>query len=80
MRFKDLAAAELPVDLQSEVDRLLDIKMNTPEIKMIPRVDAINKYLDESIEEISLLIATLDESSDKSWEALNSLFLSTITE
>lgn len=80
MRFKDLASAELPVDLQSEVDRLLDIKMNTPEIKMIPRVDAINKYLDESIDEISSLIATLDEVSDKSWEALNSLFLSTITE
>ena len=47
---------------------------------MIPRVDAINKYLDESIDEISSLIATLDEVSDKSWEALNSLFLSTITE
>ena len=80
MRFTDLASAELPVDLQSEVDRLLNIKMNTPEIKMIPRVDAINKYLDESIEEISSLIATLNEASDKSWEALNSLFLSTITE
>ena len=80
MRFKDLASAELPVGLQSEVDHLLNIKMNAPEIKMIPRVDAINKYLDVSIEEISSLIATLDEDSDKSWEALNSLFLSTITE
>lgn len=80
MRFKDLAAAELPVDLQSEVDRLLDIKMNTPEIEMVPRVDAINKYLDKSIEDISSLIATLDEVSDKSWETLNSIFLSTITE
>lgn len=80
MRFKDLAAAELPVDLQSEVDRLLDIKMNTPEIEMVPRVDAINKYLDTSIEDISSLIATLDEVSDKSWETLNSIFLSTITE
>ena len=83
---------ELPIDDTLDINgwdiaktlrllyRLLNIKMNTPEIKMIPRVDAINKYLDESIDEISSLIATLDEVSDKSWEALNSLFLSTITE
>lgn len=54
--------------------------MNSPEIKMIPRVDAINKYLDESIEEVSRLIATLKEPSGKSWEPLNALFLSIIAE
>lgn len=80
MKFKELAAAELPGKLQSDVDRLLDIKMHSPEIKMIPRVDAINRYLDDSIEEISSLIAELDESSEKSWEALNRLFLSTVKE
>lgn len=78
MRFKDLAATELPAELQSEVDRLLDIKMNSPEIKMIPRVDIINRFLDNSIEEITSLIATLDDASDKSWEKLNRLFLSTV--
>ncbi len=80
MRFKELAAAELPVELQGEVDRLLDIKINSPEIKMIPRVDVINRYLDESIEEISRHIIALEEPSRKSWDALNSLFLSTIVE
>lgn len=80
MRFTELAAAELPAELKDEVDRLLDIKMNSPEIKMIPRVDAINRYLDESIEEISRSILTLDESSRKSWDRLNDLFLSIVAE
>lgn len=78
MKFNELVAAELPAELQSEVDYLLDIKMNSPEIKTIPRVDAVNKYLDESIEEISSLISELKEPQKNSWEPLDKLFLSTI--
>lgn len=78
MPFKDLAAAELPDALRGDVDRLLEIKMTSPEIKMIPRVDAINRYLDSSIDEIGSLVTTLEESSEKSWDALNAIFLSVI--
>lgn len=78
MRFTELVSAELPKTLQLEVDALLDIKMNSPEIKMIPRVNRINDYLDKSIDEVSELIATKQVALVKNWDALNELFLSTI--
>lgn len=46
MLFSELAAAELPEYLREDVDRLLFLKMNAPEIKEIPRIDSINEYLD----------------------------------
>ena len=78
MKFTELVLAELPKDLQAEIDSLLDIKMNSPEIKTVPCVDPINDYLDKSIVEVSGLIAKMQESPDKSWDALNELFLSTV--
>ena len=80
MRFDELSAAELPDELEYEVSKLLDIKKNCPEIMTIPRVDVVNKYLDESIEEIGGLISAQTEPSQKSWEALNELFLSAVWE
>ena len=51
--------SELPKELVPEVEKLLDLKMNSPEIKEIPRVDRINKYLNESIEEIKFKLKSV---------------------
>ncbi|MCD7823121.1 MAG: nucleotidyltransferase domain-containing protein [Oscillospiraceae bacterium] len=80
MLFEELVKAELPEELKDDVDRLLDIKMNSPEIKMIPRVDVINSYLGESIDEVKRIILSMDEPANRSWDSLNQFFLSEISE
>lgn len=78
MRFTELMESELDINLKPEVDRLLDIKMNSPEQELIPRVDKINLYLDLSIEEIGNLITKLPEKPQNEWNELNRLFLDII--
>ncbi len=75
MLFKELMDAELPQELKKEVDELLDLKMKSPEIKQIPRVDKINEYLDKSIEEVKEIVTCLNETAAPDWENLNEIFL-----
>lgn len=75
MLFRDLVDSELEDSLKPAVDRLLDLKMNAPEIKSIPRVDEINHYLDESIEAVKAQIAAFPSEHRPEWEPLNQLFL-----
>ena len=70
--------SELPKELVPEVEKLLDLKMNSPEIKEIPRVDRINKYLNESIEEIKFKLKSVGENKEVQWEELNKVFLEEI--
>ena len=49
--------------------------MNAPEIKEIPRVEELNRYLDESIRSVREQIAALPFEDKPGWEALNSFFL-----
>lgn len=78
MLFSELASAELPEYLRPEIDRLLELKMNSPEVKEIPRINALNEYLDRTIAEIKGKIAEIEDSSS-SWEKLNTLFQNTIS-
>lgn len=72
--------SELPKELVPEVEKLLDLKMNSPEIKEIPRVDRINKYLNESIEEIKVKLKSVGENKEVQWEELNKMFLEEVGE
>ena len=76
MLFSELVEAELDPVLLPDVNRLLDLKMNAPEIKTIPRIESINRYLDSSIEEVRSRIVQLPEDASHGWEELNQLFLS----
>ncbi len=78
MLFDDLVAAELDPPLKPEIERLLDIKMNAPELKLIPRIDSINHYLDESIEAVELAVEQVADEERNDWSELNSLFLKII--
>ena len=75
MLFSELAAAELPEELRPEVDALLRLKTESPEIKEIPRIEALNHYLDESIEDIKERISAITEERNPGWDELNRLFL-----
>lgn len=74
MLFSELMESELMPALRPEVDRLLALKMNSPEIRMIPRIKALNEYLDSSIQEIDRAISSLPAEPKIGWEGLNELF------
>ena len=76
MLFSELMDAELNPVLLPDVNRLLDLKMNAPEIKTIPKIESINHYLDSSIEEVRSRIVQLQEDTNHGWEELDQLFLS----
>ena len=78
MRFSELVDAELEDSLKPVVERLLDLKMNAPEIKEIPRVEEINVYLDRAIEALKNEIAAFPAEHRADWDPLNQLFLNTL--
>lgn len=80
MRFSELMEAELDEALKPAVERLLDLKMNAPEIKEIPKVVEINRYLDESIESLKEQIAAYPAEHHPQWAPLNELFLTVLKE
>ena len=75
MLFSELLKAELPVELIDVVNQLLELKMNSPEVKLIKRISEINEYLDESIPRIKRAVRLLEDSLTPDWNELNQLFL-----
>lgn len=75
MLFSELMEAELDPVLLPDVNRLLDLKMNAPEIKTIPKIESINRYLDSSFEEVRCRIVQMPEDADHGWEKLDQFFL-----
>ena len=61
--------------LKETAKSLLDLKMNSPEVKEIPRIDILNGYLDESIDEVKALVEQYPREVVKDWDELNRLFL-----
>jgi hypothetical protein len=76
MLFADLVKEKLPDDIKPEVERLLALKINSPEIKMIERVGKINDYLENSIEKIKNILSALPAEYNKGWDDLNEMFMS----
>ena len=78
MLFSELMKAELPEELTNTVNQLLELKINSPEVKLIPRISELNEYLDESILKIKATVKALDDGSLPDWDELNQLFLQEI--
>ena len=78
MLFSDLVKSELPDDLSETVCQLLDLKMNSPEIKEIPRIDQLNRYLDAGIGNVKEQIEKLPDAPVQDWNELNELFFSVL--
>ena len=78
MLFSELLKAELPVELIDVVNQLLELKMNSPEVKLIKRISEINEYLDESIPRIKRAVRLLEDSLTPDWNELNQVFLQSL--
>ncbi|MGN0475645.1 MAG: nucleotidyltransferase domain-containing protein [Acutalibacteraceae bacterium] len=75
MIFTELAAAELDDGLKPVVSELLDKKINLPEIEMIPRIDALNEYIDREIQNLRAAVAEMPEVRRQDYSRLNEIFL-----
>ena len=75
MLFSELIVAELPDALHNPVKELLRIKMEVPELKLIPKVNVINEYIEDELTSIEEEIDVLPSSQKTDYDELNQLFL-----
>lgn len=75
MLFSELMQSELPAKLKPTVDELLALKMNSPEIALIPRIAALDRFFDAETEALGRIAAELPDEREKSLEALDAFFL-----
>ena len=75
MLFKTLMDKYLDEDVKPDVLKLLDLKMNTPEITEGKRFDKVNAYIDKTIAEIEEIIKNSLDKHMQSWEELNQIFI-----
>lgn len=71
--FSELAENELDKDLRPVVNRLIELKKNTPEIGSGPRIDALNSYIEKNIKDIGADIEKYDNKRNN-WDDLDRLF------
>ncbi len=74
MSFSELMASQLEPEIRPLVDKLIDLKMNSPEIQDIPREGAIHEYLNRCIAEIKEKQEHVELTEHTGWEPLNELF------
>lgn len=75
MLFKTLMDAYLDEEIKPDVLKLLDLKMNTPEITEGKRFDAVNAYIDKTMLELEEILKDLPERHEQNWMELNELFI-----
>lgn len=78
MLFSELQKAYLDKSIENDVNYLLDIKMNSPEIQTIPAIHKINNYILNSMDEVKAYLDALPKHESKPWDMLNDFFLSEI--
>lgn len=76
MAFRTLAQAELPPELRPITESLLEQKIYRPETAWVPRVDALNAWLESEIVRVQARIEAQPPDPPVGWEELNALFLS----
>lgn len=76
MLFEKLKDEYLTGEIKQEVEKLLELKMATPELLNGPKIEIINEYLLYSIKEIELKVKEYKQTESPSFEELNEIFLS----
>lgn len=80
MLFKKLADKYLDEEFKPDVLKLLDLKMNAPEIFEGKRFDKVNDYIDKNISFVEEKIEGFPACRQRGWEKLNGLFLDLLQE
>jgi predicted nucleotidyltransferase len=75
MRFSELVEAELPRALRPQVTALLERKARAGELADGPRIDALNRYIEEQLVSLQGTLAQMPSEAREHWGELNDLFL-----
>lgn len=73
MLFSELMEAELEDGLKPELERLLEMKKQLPEMGVVPKIDCLNQYIERSL----VMVKEQAEqalSSSQNWDCLNQYF------
>lgn len=62
-------------EIKPDIDKLLDLKINSPEIATGKRFDKVNDYIEENIVRIEGLVKDFPRDKENSWTNLNEIFL-----
>ena len=76
MLFSELTEKYLDRSIKEDVEKLLEVKMNSPEIAYGDRIESINAYIQTSISDIENQLESLPYEKERNWEELNKIFLS----
>jgi len=75
MLFKTLMDKYLDEEIKPDVEKLLDLKMNAPEIAEGKRFDRVNAYIDRTFLKMEEIIKNLPDRHMQGWEELNKAFI-----
>ena len=78
MLFSELVAAEADHDLTKEIERLLEIKINSPETYEMPRIELLNDFIDSLLPILKSQAEALPSVKAKGYDELNRLFVKTL--
>ena len=73
--FRELMAETLEPSLRPEMERLLALKCQVTESDLVPRVEVLDRYLEESLAMIRREAEGISRRTPVGWEALDRLFL-----
>lgn len=78
MLFTELVETHLEPELRPMVEDLLRVKMGTPEIGLVPRIDALNVFIEENLAILRAQVEALPREPQRDWAPLNRMFLSAL--
>ncbi|MGI6349674.1 MAG: DNA polymerase beta superfamily protein [Eubacteriales bacterium] len=76
MLFATLMDACLEEEIRLEIEKLLDIKMNNPEIAKGKKIHELNQYIEKNMEICEKKIHALPLETEHGWHEFNALFIS----
>ena len=76
MLFSELVEKYLDDEIRADVDNLLKLKMQSPEIGTGNRIDCINSYIEKNIADIEAQLEHIPYEKERDWQELDKIFLS----
>ena len=73
MLFSELIEAELPTKLTPTIDKLLEMKRDTPEMGLAPKISVLDDFINDELEAVKQA-ADVEESTKTDWKVLDDFF------
>lgn len=80
LSFLTLMDTSLPQALRPQVDWLLHMKINAPEIALCDRIDPIHRFAEDTLADIQAHLITHHAKKKPGWQPLNQLFTAEVRE